>query len=115
MKVFKRFIDVNTETHATNYSAGQVTEDDGRYLITYEQLGAAETFSIGQPVYDKSGTLMGYLGVTLLENLDYSADMRIPVEAWEVCLPTKACAPGKQVYTYWQQKMKETEKEDTKT
>lgn len=84
------------------YSAGIVCNTDGNYIIGYEQRGAEETFSIGQPVYDKDKNIMGWLGIGLYEDLDYSAKVRVPCEYWQICLPTKFCKVGKQVYTYWQ-------------
>ena len=89
-----------------NYNAGVVVKDGKEFIIAYEMNGARKTFSIGQPVYDKDKNLMGYLGMGLYDALDYStkADVRIPVEKWVICLPTKDCEEGKQVYTYWQVK-----------
>jgi len=86
------------------YDAGVVCENDGNYIIGYEMQGAEETFSIGQPVYDKDKNLMGYLGIGLYANLNYYTEgqIRIPVEHWIICLPTKYCEVGKRVYTYWQ-------------
>ena len=84
------------------YDAGIVCEKDGNYIIGYEMRGAEETFSIGQPVYDKDKNIMGWLGIGLFENLNYSAKIRVPCEYWQICLPTKFCEVGKQVYTYWQ-------------
>ena len=84
------------------YDAGVVCENNGNYIIGYEMQGAEETFSIGQPVYDKDKNIMGWLGIGLFENLDYSAKVRVPCEYWQICLPTKFCEAGKQVYTYWQ-------------
>lgn len=91
------------------YSSGIVEydRDTNTYSIAYQQYGAEETFSIGQPVFDKDNNLMGYLGISLYENLDYSCEaLRVPVERWTICLPTKHCAYGKQVYTYWQKENK---------
>ena len=84
------------------YDAGVVCKKDGNYIIGYEMKGAEETFSIGQPVYDKDKNIMGWLGIGLFENLNYSAKIRVPCEYWQICLPTKFCEVGKQVYTYWQ-------------
>lgn len=84
------------------YNAGVVCENNGNYIIGYEMQGAEETFSIGQPVYDKDKNIMGWLGIGLFENLNYSAKVRVPCEYWQICLPTKFCEVGKQVYTYWQ-------------
>lgn len=102
----KRFIDCYNEDHETKYDAGMVCRAEGDFIIGYEQKGAADTFSIGQPVYDGDQNLMGYLGVTVFRNLDYSTEsgIRIPVETWRICLPTKHCVEGKRVYTYWQNK-----------
>lgn len=66
--------------------------------------------AIGQPVYNSSGALMGYLGVGLFDMLDYSMDIRIPCEYWEICLPTEDCIEGSLIYTYWQNKAKEAKR-----
>lgn len=102
----KRFIDCYNEDHETKYDAGIVRHAQGEFIIGYEQKGATDTFSIGQPVYDGNQNLMGYLGITVFRNLDYSTEsgIRIPVETWRICLPTKHCVVGKRVYTYWQNK-----------
>jgi len=86
----------------TQYNAGIVCEQDGNYIIGYEMSGAEKTFSIGQPVYDKDKNIMGWLGIGLFENLNYTAKIRVPCEYWQICLPTKFCEVGKQIYTYWQ-------------
>lgn len=93
----------------TQYSAGMVCERNGNYIIGYEMQGAEETFSIGQPVYDKDNNIMGWLGIGLYEHLDYSAKVRVPCEYWQICLPTKFCEAGKQVYTYWQMQKRSDE------
>ena len=98
-----KFIDqLKIKDKDRQYNAGVVCERDGNYLIGYEMQGAEETFSIGQPVYDKDKNIMGWLGIGLFENLNYSAKVRVPCEYWQICLPTKFCEAGKQVYTYWQ-------------
>lgn len=100
-----RFIDhYKDENVATGYNAGTVCRYGNDFVISYEMEGAKETFSIGQPVYDKDKNLMGYLGIGLYGSLDYATEgqIRIPVEHWTICLPTKYCISGKQVYTYWQ-------------
>ena len=99
-----RFIDCYKEDMTTKYNAGTVHTYGNGYMIAYEMEGARETFSVGQPVYDGDGNLMGYMGIGLYANLDYSTEgkVRIPVEHWIICLPTKFCIPGKKVYTYWQ-------------
>lgn len=100
------------EEFATIYDAGHVYEyEDGNYIVAYETCGAERTFSIGQPVYDEDKNLMGYLGIGFYNNLDYSTDnkTRVPVEYWQICLPTKYCKRGKNIYTYWQTREKEKE------
>ena len=104
MSDIKLFVNYPDESCPTQYSAGYITQRYGDYLIAEETKGARETFSIGQPVYDKEGNLLGYLGIGLYENLDYATEIRIPVEYWKICLPTKDCRSGKSVYTYWQNK-----------
>ena len=116
---FKRFIDVKDEKMETSYSAGRVEEYGDGYTIGYYQQGAAETFSIGQPVYDKEGFLMGYLAIGLFRSLTYALDLAIPipVEQWVICLPTADCKPGKKVYTYYQEceRMKKESERNEKT
>lgn len=86
------------------YSAGKVLVCSDECRVGFEQYGAGETFSVGQPVYDRDGNLLGYLGVGLADSLDYSCSIRVPVEYW-----TMHCIDGKQVYTYWQNKAKSSE------
>ena len=98
-----KFIEqIKMEKVDTQYDSGIVCERDGNYIIGYEMSGAEETFSIGQPVYDKDGNIMGWLGIGLFRNLNYSAEVRVPCEYWQICLPTEYCNVGKKVYTYWQ-------------
>lgn len=104
MTDIKRFVDYQKGDYPTKYNAGYITERYGDFLIAESQKGAEETFSIGQPVYDIENNLMGYLGIGLYANLDYATEIRIPVEYWKICLPTKYCITGKSVYTYWQNK-----------
>ena len=104
-----RFINhYEDENVATKYDAGIVGMKNGNYMVAYEREGARETFSVGQPVYDKDKNLMGYLGIGLYAYLDYSThgQVRIPVEYWMICLPTKYCVEGKKIYTYWQTNQK---------
>ncbi|MBR1904876.1 MAG: hypothetical protein IJ819_00235 [Clostridiales bacterium] len=102
----KRFIDHHKDEDVdTGYDAGRVIKDNNNFIVGYETFGAAETFSIGQPVYDEDKNLMGYLGIGLYDALNYSCrEIRIPVEYWVICLPTSYCKAGKKVYTYWQTK-----------
>lgn len=113
VEMVPRFIDDYTrgKQFATEYSAGVVREDEDGFYIGYEQIGARETFSVGQPVYDGDKHLMGYLGIGLFMHLDYAANIRIPVERWMICLPTRNCKAGKNVYTYWQTTKREKEGE----
>jgi len=96
----KKFID-QIEIDTT-YDAGIVIKHEDGYGIGHEAYGAERTFSVGQPVYDKDGNLLGYLGIGLYANLDYAVGIRVPVEYWKICLPTQDCKEGKKVYTYWQ-------------
>lgn len=110
----KRFIDqikegVNKEW--MHLSSGWVYFDRESYHITEQQKGAEEDlFSVGQPVYDKDGNLMGYLGIDILTHLNYASDcdVKTPCEVWKICRPTEYCKHGKRVYTYWQNKEKES-------
>lgn len=95
---------INQINQTTEYDAGKVVDVDGHYAICYEMRGASETFSIGQPVYDEVGNVMGWLGIGLYPSLDYAVKgLRVPCDYWEICLPTKFCKLGKKVYTYWQE------------
>ena len=105
-----RFVEqIKMKNVATKYDAGTVCEIDGNFIIGYEMKGAEETFSIGQPVYDVDGNIMGWLGIGLYSSLNYSSEIRIPCEYWQICLPTKHCVVGKKVYTYWQYKAESEE------
>lgn len=105
MKTIKLF-DTQEKPDASllKYDAGWVYKQGDEFFIADQQAGAEETFSIGQSVYDKKGNLLGYLGISLLRNLDYynKLGVRIPVEIWRICLPTKHCKPGVKIVTYWQ-------------
>lgn len=101
---FVEQMQMGIESGATQYDAGVVREYEGNFMIAFETRGAEETFSIGQPVYDADGSIMGWLGIGLYRNLDYSAEVRVPCEYWQICLPTEHCEAGKRVYTYWQDK-----------
>lgn len=114
-KIFKKgcdelnkFLEQSAPANSTKqYSAGVVVMIGNNYGIGYAQKGAEDTFSIGQPVYDETDHLLGYLGIILFESLDYGhpnnkQGVRIPVEAWGIMLPTKYCEVGTRVRTYWQ-------------
>ena len=91
----------------TSYDAGYVDKNGCDFIIDRATKGAEETFSIGQPVYDKDRNIMGWLGIGLFSFLNYdNEDVRIPVSYWKICLPTEFCEVGKEVYTYWQMKGK---------
>ena len=107
-----KFIDQIKQTNIdTQYDAGRVWSDDnGIPFINNQTVGAEKTFSIGQPVYDEEGNLLGYLGASIFKNLNYALDEeilskgvdRIPCERWIICLPTKYCKHGVKVFTFWQ-------------
>ncbi len=105
MKIFKLF-DTQEKPDASllEYDAGYVCKHGDEFFITDQQAGAEETFSISQSVFDKKGNLIGYLGISLLEHLEYcnSLGVRIPVEIWRICLPTQHCKQGVEIVTYWQ-------------
>ena len=104
----KKFIDQiedGVDVSLLSYSGGVIryNETSDVFLVAEQQSGAEETFSVGQPVYDVDGNLMGYLGIGLFNALDYSCDeTRCPVEFWQICLPTSWCSEGKRIVTYWQ-------------
>lgn len=113
------FVDQETvDEGLLKYSAGHIVKDwnGGRicYMASSEQYGVRKTFSIGQPVFNREGKLLGYLGIGLLDALNYAtkADgLDIPVEHWEIDLPTQECQDGVAIYTYWQNRArKEQEK-----
>lgn len=92
------------------YRCGTVTRIDGRFVVGFNQIGAEEyLFSIGQPVYDDEGNVMGFLGIGLYRHLDfYTGEMeeekrvRIPAYYWEICLPTEHCKEFKRIRSHWQ-------------
>ena len=108
MKIIKRFIDCyKDENVETKFDSGKVWETNYGFLINGAMLGAEQTFSIGQPVFNEDGDVLGYLGITILEYLHYIADDFdgiIPCEAWKIEQPTNHCKQGIKVYTYWQNK-----------
>lgn len=111
-KEFKRFIDqleIGVDDSKLKYSAGIVYKEEHGFIVGYEQIGAQETFSIGQPVFNKDKELLGYLGIGLFRNLDYSAQERVPCEYWSICLPTDKCIENTKIFTYWQTKGKSEE------
>jgi hypothetical protein len=100
-------------------TAGRVVNDscgDGFHIDGWQN-GAMETFSVGQPVYDKDNNLMGYLNIGLYNNLNYYSEKenfhgeKIPSEYWGIGKPTEHCEVGKQVFTYWQRWRAEKEKQ----
>ena len=93
------------------HNAGSVYHyHDGTFQIGFETNGAAETFSIGQPIFDPEGHMLGYLGIGIYDNLNYADrvkdlqgnDIECPVERWVIENPTKYCEHGVPVRTYWQ-------------
>lgn len=103
-----RFIDVMHENMETKYDAGVVYKYENGFIVSYEQRGALNTFSVGQPVFDEDGNVMGYLGIGMYRSLNYGTTIeeRTPVEHWTICLPTKFCVAGKKIFTYYQNKKK---------
>lgn len=86
----------------THFDSGHVTCINGNFAITENMTGAEEMFSVGQPVYDVAGNLLGYLGIGLFMNLNYACKIRVPVYYWQICMPTPYCKKGVKVRTYWQ-------------
>lgn len=115
MKTFKLFdAQEKPDVSLLKYDAGWVYKDCDEFFITDEQAGAEDTFSIGQSVFDKKGNLLGYLGISLLNGLDYCNELgvRIPVETWRICLPTEHCKHGVEIVTYWQKELKDETNQD---
>lgn len=108
MEIIKKFIDCyEDENVETKFDSGKVSETNYGFLINGAMLGAEQTFSIGQPVFNEDGDVLGYLGITILEYLHYVADDFdgiIPCEVWKIEQPTNHCKHGIKVYTYWQNK-----------
>lgn len=112
MEIIKKFIDCyKDENVQTKFNSGKIYKTDEGFLINSAMVGAEKTFSIGQPVFNENGDMLGYLGITILRNLNYSADdfdeKMIPCEAWKIELPTEHCKHGIEVYTYWQNKVRQ--------
>ena len=116
MEIIKRFIDCYKDENAeTKFDSGKLWETDDGFLINGAMLGAEQTFSIGQPVFNEDGDILGYLGITLLRNLNYATngfDGIIPCEVWKIEQPTTHCKHGIKVYTYWQNKERQEKKND---
>lgn len=93
------------------YSWWYVSECDWHYIISSQQYGAEETFSIWQWVYDEDWHLMWYMWIWLFDALTYANAMKTPVEYWTICTPTKHCKKWKKVITYWQKYFKEHKEE----
>lgn len=109
MKIFKLFLySGKPDASLLEYDAGYVCKHGDEFFITEQQMGAEETFSIGQSVFDEKGNLLGYLGISLLEHVDYCNNLgvRIPVAMWRICLPTQHCKPGVKIVTYWQRELR---------
>lgn len=106
MPRFKYQIVTGVAEEDLKYDAGNIhAHYSGDFIVDHAMRGAEETFSIGQPVYTDEGELIGYLGIGLFGNLDYYLDnleLRVPVEYWKICLPTKHCNAGVHVNTYYQ-------------
>ena len=102
LKLFVEQLKSGVDQNDLRYDAGRVFLHKGRYVIDYSQKGAEKTFSVGQPVYNDNGDLLGYLGLGLFESLNYGADIRVPVEFWEIQLNTPQCRNGVHIKTYWQ-------------
>jgi hypothetical protein len=90
------------------YRAGRIFKQENRYSVGEWQVGAAMTFAVGMPVYDKDNNKLGYLEKWVCENLDIATEGPdeyhevIPAMEWGVGKPTKHCVAGATVYTYWQ-------------
>lgn len=114
MDEYTKFVNQKLEdSDFLKYSAGIITKHN---IVGYPQKGAEKTFSIGQPMFDAEGRLLGYLGIGLFDSLDYSNDkgIRIPVECWVIELPTRHCEVGKNVFTYWQNEQRKAEIEEVR-
>ena len=86
------------------YEAGYVGEYNNEYIVTSYQIGASETFSVGQPIYDKFGNLLGYLGIGCFDRLsqECKCEIWIPAIYWKICKATHYCEEGIKVFSYWQ-------------
>ena len=63
------------------------------------------TLDGGQPIYDTNKNKLGYLGIGLYNNLNYtnhSHNIDIPCYYWMICNPTQYCKDGIIIHTYWQ-------------
>lgn len=105
-RMIQEFISQNEiDENSLKYDAGCVHKVDDNYVIAFNQLGAEITFSIGQPIYDTNKNKLGYLGIGLYNNLNYtnhSHNIDIPCYYWMICNPTQYCKDGIIIHTYWQ-------------
>lgn len=88
MKKILRFVDSHKNKYddfTLSLSAGYI-DDDG--IISNQQKGIEDTFSIGMPVYSVSGEELGRLSIGLYKNLNYSEEteggLNIPVMFWRI-------------------------------
>lgn len=104
-KTIKRFVDdcKRRKKHSDfilSLSAGRVTSDG---IVTGQQRGAEDTFSLGMPIYDEAGSFLGKLELGLFDNLNYSSKTKegldIPVEKWMI---HGYSGESKKLKTYWQ-------------
>lgn len=74
---FEKDIDIDESTLELN--AGYVDKDG---VICNYQAGIGNTFSIGMPMYDENGTMLGRLCIGLFYNLSY--DDGTPCHYWHI-------------------------------
>lgn len=107
LKILELFVKQNKiDKENLKYDAGIVYDySDNEFIIANEQKGAEDTFSIGQPIYDKQKNKLGYLGIGMYKNVNYyceNIEEQIPVYYWKICNYTKYCKSGVKIFTYWQ-------------
>ena len=103
----------NIEVGSLQYSCGRISSNNGEHIIGYSQKGAEDTFSICQPMFDKDNNLLGYLGIGMYRNLNYTHKpngIDIPCYYWKICNPTQYCQVGIEAFTYWQNYNEEIKK-----
>ena len=104
IKTFREQLNDGINEEDLKYNAGYVRKHNDDFVVSTYQIGAGETFSIGQPLYNENGDILGYLGIGCFDELSEHVpiDIYVPAYYWKICKPSNYCADGVRVFTYWQ-------------